>query len=198
MYQSYEELADCLHPSHTTGGTSCSYRFYSAAEPPPRLPHIFQDLVYPFTLQAECPAVVRIGQNSPVMQQLSEVSMRACDTVAKCPIPPLTLCRLDTQKHARVITLYTPWTKPSVTVAKNSFANAQILKLPWNTQDIGHFATVSKVPYKPQTVVSGTGAFRQASITMGYTAWHITGVLNCQNIQFIIFHNVLVQSVLIL
>ena len=42
------------------------YRFYSAVEPPPRTPHIFRDLVYPFTLQAVGSAVVSTGQNALV------------------------------------------------------------------------------------------------------------------------------------
>ena len=40
-------------------------------------------------------------------------------------LPPLTFCRRVTQKDDRVTTLYTPWTTPSDTVARNSFAHAR-------------------------------------------------------------------------
>ena len=56
-----DTIKPLLHPSHTIGGTSCSYRFCSVAELPLRIPYIFQDLVYLFTLQVVCPVVVRIG-----------------------------------------------------------------------------------------------------------------------------------------
>ena len=36
-----------LQPSHTTGSTSCSYRFYSMVELSAMTPHSFQHLVYP-------------------------------------------------------------------------------------------------------------------------------------------------------
>ena len=52
--------------------------------------------------------------------------MRSCDTAAKCPIPQLTLCRRITQKDNQVTTLYTPWTTPSVTVARNSYVQPRI------------------------------------------------------------------------
>ena len=35
-------------PTHITGGMSCSKRFYLAAELPPRMSHIFRDLVFPY------------------------------------------------------------------------------------------------------------------------------------------------------
>ena len=40
----------------------------------------------PVTLQAVWPAVIGIGQNVPVLQPLSEVHMRTCDTVVKRPL----------------------------------------------------------------------------------------------------------------
>ena len=39
-------------------------------------------------------------------------------------IPPLALCCRVTLKDDRVTTLYTPWTTPSVTMARNSYAHA--------------------------------------------------------------------------
>ena len=42
----FESLKSHLYLSHITGTTSRDYRFYSAAEPPPSMAHIFRDLVY--------------------------------------------------------------------------------------------------------------------------------------------------------
>ena len=41
----------------------------------------------PFTLKAIRPVVIGVGQNVPVLQLPSEVHMRLCDTVMKCPLP---------------------------------------------------------------------------------------------------------------
>ena len=54
------------------------------------------------------PAVVRVGQNVHVLRLPSDIRMRACETVVKRPIPPLTLCRCITPKHDQVtVTLST-------------------------------------------------------------------------------------------
>ena len=50
-----------------------------------------------------------------------------CDLVTQCRnvhLPPLTLCPRVTWKDDRVITLYTTWTTPSVTVAGNLHVHA--------------------------------------------------------------------------
>ena len=60
----------------------------------------------------------------PILQPLCEVRMQSCDTVAKHPIPQLTICRGIIPKDNRVTTLYTPWSKPSVTVDRNLYAHA--------------------------------------------------------------------------
>ena len=52
--------------------------------------------------------------------------MQSCDRVAKCPKAQLTLCHHITPKDVRVTTLYTLWTTPSVTIARNSYAHACI------------------------------------------------------------------------
>ena len=70
---------------------SHDYRFYSAAEPPLRIPHIFRGSMYPFTLQAVRPVVARFGQNTPVLQLPSYICMEAYDIVTKHPVPALTL-----------------------------------------------------------------------------------------------------------
>ena len=38
--------------------------------------------------------------------------MQTCDTVAKSPVPPLTLCSHIKPKHDRVTTLCTLWITP--------------------------------------------------------------------------------------
>ena len=62
-----------------------------------------------------------VWPNAPVLQLLSEVCMRPYDTVVKhlftthLPYVPHVAPRDD-----QVTNLYTPWTTPSVTVARNS------------------------------------------------------------------------------
>ena len=70
-------------------------------------------------------------------------------------------CCCVSPKDDHVTTLYTPWTTPSVTVARNSYMHAQnrpcmptvhkseveilnVLKLPQDVQGNGRFATVSQ------------------------------------------------------
>ena len=103
---------------NAAGGTSYSYRFYSVAELPP-------SLVYPFSIQAvQSTFIGVIGKNAPVLQLLSGIRMGTYDTVTKCPVPPFTLCRCITPRHAQVTTLYTPWTTPSVSISQNPSARA--------------------------------------------------------------------------
>ena len=97
--------------------------------------------------------------------------MRSWDTVAKCPIPLLTLHRHITPKDDQITTLCTPWITLSVPIARNPSAHASIylhmpkvqsleaeilniLKLSWNAQGSGPIATVLQGSiHKPRTVV---------------------------------------------
>ena len=71
--------------------------------------------------------------------------MQACDTVVKCPFPPLALCGHITPKHDQFITLYTLLTTPSVTASKIASGHVHgetvgiltILKLLEHVQEIG-------------------------------------------------------------
>ena len=104
--------------------------------------------------------------------------MRPCVTVAKCPIPPLTLCPCITPKDNRVTTLCTPLTTPSVTVVRNSCVHVRnCLHMLTVRNQRGKCYTFEKnrgtckkmdasplchkVPYEPQMADEGQGHFTQ-------------------------------------
>ena len=86
-----------------------------------------------------------IEQNVPILQQLCEVSLQSCDTVAKCPISQLILCHHITPKDDCFTTLYTPWTTRPPAIARNSYMHAHIhpgmLTVPNSEQKFYHFKT---------------------------------------------------------
>ena len=151
---------DCkiLCYSHTRGSMSHSSRFYLAREMLPRMHY----------------GITGVGQNAAVLQLPSEVSMRTCDTVAKCPIPILPLCHCITLKHVRVIPLYTLCITLSVTISKTTSAHAHSdtvgggnfkhLKTSVGDSRIG---TVGKFAYRCQVIVTGQGCFTQCVLLQG-------------------------------
>ena len=98
--------------------------------------------------------------------------MQTCDTVVKCPTPPLTLCRRVTPKYNQVATLYTVWTTPSVTLAKNSsaYTHGEVVR-GRSFKHFKNFCSTRKVldvlplchkfAYKPWMVVQGQGLLAQ-------------------------------------
>ena len=70
--------------------------------------------------------------------------MLSSDTMSKCPICQLTLYCCVTPKDDQVTTLYTLWTTPSVTVARNSSEHAHITSLYTNTVN-NHPKTVKQL-----------------------------------------------------
>ena len=80
--------------------------------------------------------------------------MRTSDTVVKHPVPPFTLCRHVTWKHNQVTPLHTPrdhtfrhCVKKIICAYSERQSDAEILnilKLPWDTQGITRFVTVSQ------------------------------------------------------
>ena len=120
--------------------------------------------------------------------------MRTCDTVAKCHLPPLTLCHRGTLKDDRVTTLYTLWTKPPVTIARNLSVHAHfllsmlmvpkseaeilnILKLPSDAQGNGQSATDSQVCKQASDSDPRTRTFQQTRPTMGDTTSSVKGII---------------------
>ena len=114
--------------------------------------------------------------------------MQTCDTVVKCPTPPLTLCRRVMPKYNQVATLYTVWTTPSVTLAKNSsaYTHGEVVR----GRSFKHFknfcstrkvldvlpSAVSQVRIQTLDGSSRTGTFSPTPITTGYTGCSVNGV----------------------
>ena len=128
--------------------------------------------------------VMCIRRNANGLQLLSQVCMRTLDTVAKRPIPPLTLCCHVTLKHDRVTTLYTLWTTPSVTVVKLSSVHAHGVVT--RGRNFKHFKTsvgrarywmlsplFHHFAYEPWTVLEGQGRFPPTPITADYTTCNV-------------------------
>ena len=81
--------------------------------------------------------VLVFGRKAPILQLLS---------VAKC-LAPLALSNHITPKDDRVTTLYTPWTTPSVTIARNSSTHAHIgLCIPMVPNFEGEIFNILKLP----------------------------------------------------
>ena len=83
--------------------------------------------------------------------------MRSCVTVTNHPIPPLILCHRVTPKDDKVTTVYTPWTTPSDTIAKNSCTHAHIRLCMRKVKDVSLLC--HKVAFKPRSIVEGQGCF---------------------------------------
>ena len=83
---------------------------------------MFWDLVYPFILQVVCPAVVCTGPNALVLQLPTDICWRACDTVTKHPIPPLTTCCCITPTESQPYIHSGPYLQ--LPPQKNPFAHA--------------------------------------------------------------------------
>ena len=89
------------------------------AEPPPRMPQTFRDLVIILTTEG-----VTRGYGHLVKRPCPSTSIQACDTLTVEKPHLMSPSYIERRPSHNLI--YIPWITPSITIARNSSAHARI------------------------------------------------------------------------